>query len=126
MEPGNQSALSAIRVGGNPRLWLQRHHYLGRLIGAGLRPLLLDSDVVLARNPYPYLHAPPFARFHALVLGLAAGTYLPPSVFLFSVYGVVEGSEVRRLDNHVSKTPSDRPRSVAFPFQTVPTCPKHL
>ena len=53
MEPGNQSALGAIRVGGNPRLWLQRHHYLGRLIGAGLRPLLLDSDVVLARNPYP-------------------------------------------------------------------------
>ena len=69
MEPGNQSALGAIRVGGNPRLWLQRHHYLGRLIGAGLRPLLLDSDVALARDPYQYLHAPPFARFHALVLG---------------------------------------------------------
>ena len=49
------------------KMWLQRHHYLGRAIGAGLNVLLLDSDVLLSRSPYPYLHGA-FGRFTAVVL----------------------------------------------------------
>lgn len=51
------------------KLWLQRHHYMGRGIGAGLNMLLLDSDVVIARDPYPYLKGGVLGRFNAIVLG---------------------------------------------------------
>ena len=44
------------RVPTNELMWLQRHHYVGRAIGAGLNVLLLDSDVLIARSPYPFLN----------------------------------------------------------------------
>ena len=69
--------ISALRAAGTrdsmSRLWLQRQHYVGRLVGAAINTLLLDSDVVLSRDPYPYLKAPPFSRFHAIVLGDSTG-----------------------------------------------------
>ena len=58
-------------------LWLQRHHYVGRAIGAGLNVLLLDSDVAVSRSPYPYLKSPPLNRFHAVVLGDSTGAAKP-------------------------------------------------
>ena len=72
---------SALRAAGTrdsmSRLWLQRQHYVGRLVGAAINTLLLDSDVVLSRDPYPYLKAPPFSRFHAIVLGDSTGAATP-------------------------------------------------
>ena len=66
-----------VKVGPVELLWLQRHHYVGRAIGAGLNTLLLDSDVLLSRSPYPYFKAPPFSQYEAIVLGDATGSAQP-------------------------------------------------
>ena len=58
-------------------MWLQRHHYLGRAIAAGLNVLLLDSDVLLARDPYQYLKSPPFSGFQAIALSDSTGSAKP-------------------------------------------------
>ena len=58
-------------------MWLQRHHYVGRAIALQLNVLLLDSDVLLARSPYPYLKQGPLRRFHAIVLSDATASTKP-------------------------------------------------
>ena len=58
-------------------MWLQRHHYVGRAIAAGLNLLLLDSDVLLSRNPYPYLKSPPLSEYEAVVQSDSTGGASP-------------------------------------------------
>ena len=55
-------------------LWLQRYLYFRRLIALGLSPLLLDADVVLFRDPYPFLHGT-MANYTLFVLCDASAGY---------------------------------------------------
>ena len=51
-------------------LWYVRHHYLVRILAAGLaNPMLLDADIAVQASPYPLLEQPPLAR-HQLIFAL--------------------------------------------------------
>ena len=91
------------------RLWLQRHHYVGRAIDAGLNVLLLDSDVLLARSPYPHFHSPPFNQYQAIVLGDSTGAAAPMQIN-GGVWYIQNASRdgpirevFRRFDQHVQR-----------------------
>ena len=100
------------------RHWLQRHHYVGRAIAAGLNVLLLDSDVVVSRSPYPYLKSPRyFGGFHAVVLsdstGAASPLHINGGVWYLqncSKYGPLR-QLFRRFDAHVKRTLASSPRN---------------
>ena len=49
-------------------LWLQRYCYMLRLVLSGYNTLLLDTDVILFHDPYPYFKGL-FANYSAFVLG---------------------------------------------------------
>ena len=99
----------APKVAPIEKLWLQRFHYVGRAIGMGLNVLLLDSDVVLSRSPYPYLKGH-LGRFNAVVLGddtlSARPLHMNGGVWYIqnASRGGALRSLFRRFDEHVQQT----------------------
>ena len=112
-EDGQPSAVHVVE-----RHWLQRHHYVGRAIGASLNILLLDSDIVVSRNPYPYLKDPAhFGRFHAVVLSDMTGSANPLHInggvwYMQNCSSSGPLRELfRRFDRYVARTLASSPRN---------------
>lgn len=53
--------------GGHRRLMMKRIMLLARAVRLGYSVLSLDTDVIVYRNPYPYLKSPPYSSMHMVV-----------------------------------------------------------
>ena len=76
--------------------WIQKFHYMRRLIERRINVLALDSDVVVTVNPYPHLHGP-FGRFALLTAFDTKGGFANINVGVVYVQNASVGGPVHGL-----------------------------
>ena len=76
--------------------WIQKFHYMRRLLEARVNVLALDSDVVVTGDPYPHLHGP-FGRFQMVTAFDTKGGFANINVGIVYTQNATVGGPVHGL-----------------------------
>ena len=91
--------------------WIQKFHYMRRLIERRINVLALDSDVVVTSDPYPHLRGP-FGRFAMVTAFDTKGGFANINVGVVYTQNASVGGAVHALTTEPYMPPTPAPTMV--------------